>query len=74
MGVLEVLLHLLALVEDGAVAVRAEDVLVEGALAALAAGPELVEDRLVLRHLVVCFGGGGAGRWISGRMGLNWVR
>mmetsp|Transcript_21472 Transcript_21472/g.47738 ORF Transcript_21472/g.47738 Transcript_21472/m.47738 type:complete len:478 (+) Transcript_21472:48-1481(+) len=48
---LQVDLHLLALVEDGAVAVRANDLLVEGALAALALGPQLVEHALVQVHL-----------------------
>ena len=50
--VAEVGLDLLALVEDRAVRIRAEHVLVQGALAALALRPELVEGPLVLDALV----------------------
>ncbi len=48
---LQVDLDLLPLVEDRAVAVRADDVLVQGALAALALGPQLVVHLLTLVHL-----------------------
>ena len=50
--VAEVGLDLLALVEDRAVRIRAEDVLVQGALAPLALRPQLVERPLVLDALV----------------------
>jgi hypothetical protein len=49
-GVADILLRLDAHVEDGAVLARAQDVLVERALAALALGPEPREVDLVLRR------------------------
>mmetsp|Transcript_32486 Transcript_32486/g.103582 ORF Transcript_32486/g.103582 Transcript_32486/m.103582 type:complete len:235 (-) Transcript_32486:1565-2269(-) len=48
LGIFEVLLDLAAEVEDGAVGVGAEDILVEGALAALALCPEFVECYFVV--------------------------
>ena len=43
MGLAEVLLHLLAAIEDGAVAAAAQHVLMQAALAALALCPQLGE-------------------------------
>ena len=50
MGLAEVLLHLLAAVEDGAVAAAAQHVLMQAALAALALRPQRGERLLQLIH------------------------
>lgn len=51
MGVGQVLLDLLPLVEYGAVPVGTQDILVEGALATLALRPQLGEHPFMARHL-----------------------
>lgn len=50
-GILDILLGLHAHVEDGAILAGADDLLVHGALAALALGPQPAEADLELRHL-----------------------